>query len=164
MKTIEVTAGEIMQSHHIYRNADEITRHDDNSYRHYEMTKGYRNFNLCDDGFYVHEDGERIKVKVVDEERLMLFINVYHIDQAYGGCEEGGWYYTVYDCRYTSLLIPDEEMGLFKYVEKELSKFRKMFNNEGRRPLSSVLSDGQWCVMLELTPAESQTRERPSYC
>ena len=36
--------------------------------------------------------------------KYMYYINVYNIDQAYGGPEEGGWYYHTHDC-HTSIGI-----------------------------------------------------------
>ncbi|QIG74943.1 hypothetical protein EVC13_022 [Rhizobium phage RHph_I65] len=87
----------------------------------------------------------------VDADEAMLkepvagtyFVGVYHMDKAYGGPEEGGWYYTTY------MLQPDQAVHSFSDMEtakafaKELNEGILAKENEGLPEISSVLSVGR---------------------
>lgn len=91
-----------------------------------------------------------------------LYVNVYIHDRAYGGPEEGGWWYDTYD--------PIEEECKFASTEEEAKKiFEDMLawakkENENRRPISSVLSEGRYFVDLEGFPPRRLPERRPYYC
>ena len=78
-------------------------------------------------------------------EKPRLYINVYMIDQAYGGPEEGDWWYTFgrpVESRLTSSEIE----------AKDTLAERHAFwvtHNEGRPEIYSVLSEGRYMVCRE---------------
>lgn len=91
-----------------------------------------------------------------------LFVNIYLYDRAYGGSEEGGWWYDTYTPE-------DEQCRQFATEEEaeayfEIAKQWCAEENEGRRPVSSVLSEGVYVACLESWPAEPQPLYPPHYC
>lgn len=83
-----------------------------------------------------------------DAVRGFYTVAIYLIDRAYGGPEEGGWYY---DCG-TPYLEP-EAARLFKAFDNlaDANDYAEHLNievlpdwNEGRAEISSVLSDGRY--------------------
>lgn len=80
----------------------------------------------------------------------MYSVAIYLIDRAYGGPEEGGWWYTYG--------VPDEGLVYHtKYFEdyKKANKYSKMLYdlivkplNEGRHDIGSVLSEGMFDTMV----------------
>jgi hypothetical protein len=80
----------------------------------------------------------------------MFTVAVYLCDRAYGGPEEGGWWY---DCG-----VPSEEHANFTRgftadaegvkaaadYARELNQTHGKEWNEGRREINSILSDGQY--------------------
>jgi len=92
-------------------------------------------------------------------------VAVYLCDRAYGGPEEGGWWY---DCG-----VPSEEHAHFTRGfkrEKAAYAYARRLNeryaeqwNQGRRDISSVLSEGQFYAEAhEGTPAP-YPKVRPHY-
>jgi hypothetical protein len=96
---------------------------------------------------------------VLREWTYNIYVNVYLIDQICGGREEGGWYYLVgspVESRcYNSM---DEAL-------EELNKLEAKYDqeNKSRRPISSVLSEGEYRVMLETHFAEHWPQTKPRY-
>lgn len=88
----------------------------------------------------------------------MKYVNVYLVDQAYGGPEEGGWYYTFGQVHKSMPVKPDKAERLMSAVERWCEK-----NNEERPPIYSVSSEGVYNVCLEEHPAEHWPTERPWY-
>jgi len=89
------------------------------------------------------------------------YITVYFITREYGGPEEGGWYYDNHSKR-MSFYVGD--MPHDKATELLNSLYAwEGFMLEGNRPLSSVLSTGEYRVMLEEEEGEFETKERPRY-
>lgn len=90
-----------------------------------------------------------------------LFVNVYLHDRAYGGPEEGGWWYDIYEpvaeecAEYTF-----ESVAQAAYDAKV--KWAKEENKHRRHP-SSVCSEGHYVVRLEAWPAEYSPASRPYY-
>lgn len=87
----------------------------------------------------------------------LYWVGVYLVDRAYGGPEEGGWYY---DC---GELVTDRSFyeGHSDYLprtfldEKQAHAFAKTIDkwleeshNVGRREISSVLSEGRYYAMV----------------
>lgn len=74
----------------------------------------------------------------------MFAVNLYLVDRAYGGSEEGGWYF---DCGEPVLhplnrvfeFYPDAEQYLHESCLPVLEEL-----NEGRSSINSVLSTGQY--------------------
>ena len=87
-------------------------------------------------------------------------VAIYMVDKAYGGPEEGGWWYTYG--------IPDEDQAHHtKHFEdtEEAGKYADMLHdlivnslNEGRRSIDSVLSEG----IYEVTIMEGDVRPFPN--
>lgn len=90
-----------------------------------------------------------------------VYLNVYLYDRAYGGPEEGGWWYDTYEPIEDRCRIVTEEQGpnSLERLREELDK-----ENESRIGPSSVRSEGYYIAVLESWPAEYEPRHRPHYC
>ena len=90
-----------------------------------------------------------------------FYVNVYLIDRAYGGPEEGGWWYDYGEAIRC--------MGSFKTYSKAVGVQCKVENlfvnkiNKGRRSIGSVLSEGVYYVAIEHHPVENYPKVRPHY-
>jgi hypothetical protein len=91
------------------------------------------------------------------------FVNVYLHDRAYGGPQEGGWWFDYYepqeaDCR---------EFTTQEEAEAFLDKAQTEADDENanrRSDIGSVLSEGCFEVVLEAWAAEHYPKRRPVYC
>ena len=108
-----------------------------------------------DDEGKVFVDGEEVEVTVG---QLPIFISVYTVVRLYGGPEEGGWYYDHRTLMLTECHFLDEGAKI------RFQELKEKYSNEGKRPLSSVLSDGIYDVMYEFKSGTYATKERPVYC
>ena len=106
------------------------------------------------------DDGERCFDIAIGE--TVYYVNEYEVDRAYGGPEEGGWWYDTgrfIRCRgiYTeSYLAKTRQLQI---EEEEMPERRK-----GLRSPGSVLSTGEWpIVVYEDHPGRDYPRERPHY-
>lgn len=120
-----------------------------------------KQINLCTQSAHGH--GLAYEDEETDEgnaEQLPLFlhVNVYLVDQAYGGPEEGGWWYTYGEPRLSVLALPEEA----EYVAY-CHEIDPNFSNNGRRPISSVLSQGEYRVRVENHVAEHWPKQTPHY-
>lgn len=93
------------------------------------------------------------------------YVNLYEIDQAYGGAEEGGWWFTCGEfIRSHSFMFTDR---IEARTRMELLNARTdIVANDprgSRAQLSSVTCEGRynWCV--EDHPGENFPQERPFY-
>lgn len=93
----------------------------------------------------------------------MLYLNEYETDRAYGGPEEGGWWFDTgrfikchgefADDRF------DEAIAARKKLDGYLAEKR-----EGLHAPSSVLSEGRWPqIYVEDEPGMDFPQERPHY-
>ena len=101
----------------------------------------------------------------------VLYANIYLHDRAYGGPEEGGWWYDTY-----SPIDGDSDWdtappqhGHFPNEEKAtqaMGAITRWCNAENslRRSPSSVTSEGHYVVVMESWPAEFSPKQRPHYC
>ena len=92
-------------------------------------------------------------------EKPRLYINVYMIDQAYGGPEEGDWWYT---CgRPVESRLADNEAE----AEDILAERRAYWDghNEGRPEIYSVISEGRFSVRRESRYARQFPKTIPHY-
>ena len=102
-------------------------------------------------------DNEQIEIT---EGQVPVVINVYRVNRLYGGSEEGGWWYNEYQLHeYQMVAVGNDPTAALT----TLNELKQKYNNEGARPLSSVLSDGQWEVYLEFEMGESRTKMKPVY-
>lgn len=90
-----------------------------------------------------------------------VYLNVYLHDRAWGGPEEGGWWFDTYEH------IPDEStMVKAEDVDAELAKKRQWCQeqNKSRNPPWSVVSEGHFVAHLEAWPGTHQPIRKPQYC
>jgi hypothetical protein len=87
----------------------------------------------------------------------MVFVNVYKVTRHYGGAEEGGWYYNWYTCIETFPVKNKNAHTVKEELESEHAHHK--YGN-----IYSVLGGQDIAVMIEATPKESETTERPYYC
>lgn len=111
--------------------------------------------------FEIPEDIEQDHVSIDDFMCVnpKLWVNVYLEDRAYGGCEEGGWWY---DCASIeeSIQCSSEEEAKKLYKQKFLEVTEM---NIGRRPTYSVLSEGIYAVYLSQHQGQSYPQHTPRY-
>jgi len=98
-----------------------------------------------------------------------LYANLYLHDRAYGGPEEGGWWYDTYTPVDGDWMNDPPQYGHFRTVdeaEKALKKLEKWCEdeNKSRRSPSSMASEGHFVARLEAWPAEVIPSRRPYYC
>lgn len=99
-----------------------------------------------------------------------FYCNLYLQDRAYGGPEEGGWWYDTL----TPAIEHDwnnqpPQHGHFQspqLAEAAAERLQEWCNteNDTRRPISSTASEGVFVVRLESWPAEHYPKQRPHYC
>lgn len=97
-----------------------------------------------------------------DVQRTQWHINVYELDRAYGGAEEGGWWY---DCGELIHTIPvmDEDITDDE-IEKLCDLLEKIYPAKTDYDVGSVLySGGAYAVVVEPKEGESYPQERPRY-
>ena len=98
-------------------------------------------------------------------------VNIYLEDRAYGGPEEGGWWY--------NYVTPDEKMceemwkgrdeTTLAFVNRVNEKHGEMVawcdeqNKQRRSDIGSVISEGRYVSMIESQEAVSQPEETPHY-
>lgn len=91
-----------------------------------------------------------------------VFVNVYDMHMAYGGPEEGGWWYNVYE-PITSFFEPDRDRRIDRIREQQALADEI---NSDRPEYHSVRSEGKRVVCLEEEPADvmAAKQRRPMYC
>jgi hypothetical protein len=90
-------------------------------------------------------------------------VAVYLVELAYGGCEEGGWWYQCGELvRQMRTFISEERASDYCY---RLNMLLDATLNKGRRPISSVASDGRYSarVMDGRTAPAGFPETRPYY-
>lgn len=99
------------------------------------------------------------------------YANIYLHDRAYGGPEEGGWWYDTYapidgDADWDSSPPPHGHFPAPELAREAMRALAEWCNdqNSRRRSPSSMASEGHFCVRLESWPAEYTPKQRPHYC
>lgn len=116
---------------------------------------------------------ERLHAEIYRLQSLPRFwtVAVYLVDRAYGGPEEGGWYYdcgerqdTIDGVDHTVLLqVAFDEETAYRYAEMAQEKLDQTVN-VGRPPISSVLSDGRYHAEVHRGyPPKHYPEETPHY-
>jgi len=106
--------------------------------------------------------------EVVDVTPL-LYANIYLIDRAYGGPEEGGWWYTTYTPADGEWSTDPPPHGLMptQYIAKQavaaLDAWCEL-ENATRRSIHSTASEGHFVVFQEAWPPEPSPKRKPHYC
>lgn len=88
----------------------------------------------------------------------IFFCNVYLGDRAFGGPEEGGWWY---DYETIEAVYPTDNLESAQKLKKWLKE--NEYSNDGRHPVSSVLSDGEYVVRIEFRPGQNSPDRKPHY-
>lgn len=90
-------------------------------------------------------------------------VAVYLAQLGYGGPEEGGWYYECGELvRASKKTLPDYDAAC-EYSNRLNQRLARTLN-KGRRPISSVLSDGVYRARVtDGTPEPIYPTERPYY-
>jgi hypothetical protein len=101
----------------------------------------------------------------------LCYANLYLWDRAYGGPEEGGWFYDTYtpvasDDDWETGPPPSGHFPSPEAVEAAREKLEEWCEaeNANRQHPNSCISDGHFCVKLEPWPAEFHPIRRPYYC
>jgi hypothetical protein len=97
---------------------------------------------------------------VLIQERIYTdYVNIYLVDQGYGGPEEGGWWFT-HGTPHASIPVLGKET-----VEEVVDRYQPLVDqmNEGRYSISSVLSEGVYQIHHEKHQAKAFPHERPHY-
>ena len=92
------------------------------------------------------------------------YLNVYIVDRAYGGPEEGGWWYD-YGVPYASVPLGEDDGPAYHQpaVQKAAWKRWVKASNEDRPQVSSVSSEGIYVIRFEQGMAAAWPTERPYY-
>lgn len=93
---------------------------------------------------------------------MKYYVTIYLIDRAYGGGEEGGWWFTYGEPTDTELNQVCINKGFAKRYAEKLEAIVKKWNR-GRHDIYSVLSEGIYEVRLETVPPAPFPSERPHY-
>lgn len=105
-----------------------------------------------------HAKYERRMALLAPPEQAPCFVAVMLEDRAFGGNEEGGWWYN------TSERIETHYAANNDVLAKIMARLEREYSNEGRRPISSVLSEGLYRIKLcRNVPPKYEPAYRPHY-
>ncbi len=91
----------------------------------------------------------------------MIYVNLYLTDRAFGGREEGGWWF---DTGEPVRSFPCATKRRAERIRRMVERIAKCRNKaEDRRDPGSVLCDGWYAVHIEDKPAQAYPSERPHY-
>ena len=94
------------------------------------------------------------------EGNIMFYANIYEIHQAYGGPEEGGWYFKTYTPK-LSVPCATRKEAVAKVGELRMGEWA---NEEDAREIWSVAYDGgRYIGLAETNPARFMPEEWPRY-
>lgn len=123
---------------------------------------GYSSPSL-DTGFHDHEmDVDEEEEPQERDTRGPYFVSVFLIDRAHGGPEEGGWWYDCGELVRTCRLFKSSGQA-YDFCRRMNDKLAKTLN-KGRRPISSVASDGIFEARVDHARVPNRFPEsRPHY-
>ncbi len=91
----------------------------------------------------------------------LYYVNEYLVDQAYGGPEEGGWWF---ECgTFVRCIGKYGDENLARRIQKGWQKTLDLEVNNGRPSISSVLSEGLYTVRLENNTGQDYPQHMPHY-
>lgn len=93
------------------------------------------------------------------ERRFPFYVSVVLHDKAYGGAEEGGWYYDTYDPIEVRRV---SNQGELEFAVNDLQTDED-YDNEGRPPITSVTSRGIYEIHITERAPQQEPRFRPRY-
>lgn len=85
------------------------------------------------------------------------YLSVYEVTRHYGGPEEGGWWYNLYDLVTTVHVPPHEDL------EEVRDQLQAKYGDLAQGDIYSVLGGVAVSVVVESTPGEHQSTGRPTY-
>jgi hypothetical protein len=88
------------------------------------------------------------------------FVNVYLTDRAYGGPEEGGWWYDTAEAVRSAQALVGGDCARLLQSEREWCDEE---NARRRSDTGSVLSEGRYVVEIDDVPAADRPTARPHY-
>lgn len=89
-----------------------------------------------------------------DEPSPIHVVALYHVDRAFGGREEGGWWYDYgYPIPIAESVRLGVEPGIFTTLEEAMhyrDRLEPLIDllNDGRPPISSVISEGRYALYI----------------
>lgn len=90
---------------------------------------------------------------------FVKFVVIWFNTREYGGPEEGGWWFDTGEPQEIYTCNTESEVEHFKQVAQQQVDKR----NEGRRPLSSVVSTGRYSMSVEDGKPEAYPAVQPHY-
>lgn len=126
----------------------------------YEFTGLVGKFQGENDDFVPVEPRIPMEYLVVHEDNVEAgpwFVNVYEVDQGYGGAEEGGWWYNTYSIQET---VRCETYAEAERVRDELRE-GKWADEPDARVSSVVYSGGVYSLVIEATVGEDSNTYQP---
>jgi hypothetical protein len=113
-----------------------------------------------EDNFKVVEPRIPVDLLVVHEDNVEVgpwFVNVYEVDYGYGGPEEGGWYFNVYDH------IDTVRCDTFEEAERTRENLREgqYADDPDARVSSVVYSGGVYSISIEAVPGKDSNTYQP---
>lgn len=92
----------------------------------------------------------------------MKYVNTYRTGRAYGGPEEGGWWYT-YGTAHASRRVTSLKIAR-RVARRILRRLDKQNEEENNREPGSVLNRGEWLdIIIQDSPATDFPTSRPYY-
>lgn len=88
-----------------------------------------------------------------DQDRLKRNLNIYRVTQRYGGPEEGGWYYPVYEPITSYLCMSQEELD--EQTPKFVARVEELNEHVSRGAYYSLMTQGHF--------AEFSPKRQPTY-
>jgi|TARA_R110002020_G_scaffold161298_4_gene346381 hypothetical protein len=106
----------------------------------------------------------------------LKYVNVYLVDRAYGGPQEGGWWFTYgTPAQDSDLYYAESDVGQGQYVKAsvrtvDVEQRREAaqavcdaLNDNRRSDIGSVLSEGRYEVAVESHPPKPWPEQTPYY-
>jgi hypothetical protein len=94
-----------------------------------------------------------------DKTKFPAYVTVVLEDLAYGGPEEGGWWYHTFE-KVESRRVLDGNAAASMVAQYSNNPD---YDNFGRPPLSSVMSQGRYQIQITQRPFRSSPAHRPRY-
>jgi len=91
-----------------------------------------------------------------------VFVNIYLLDLAYGGPEEGGWYFSVGEFIQGQAFSQCDADGIAR-AKTAAQNYCDEMNDERNSDISSVCSEGRFDVRVESQPGKNWPEHKPFY-
>jgi hypothetical protein len=94
--------------------------------------------------------------------KARYLVAVYHVDLAYGGAEEGGWYFNCGSLVRIVRVFANQERA-YAFCRRLNDRLHATLNKD-RRPITSVLSEGEYAAEVHENQApDVYPDRRPHY-